>query len=102
MPISKSFLNTYCAVLEWMQVHIPINAKLSLDTETTGLEYDCKIKGYSLCTEDAALYVNLNDNPEFDLLVGLLLKTICERVELLIMHNAVYDLRVLKNYGLEL
>jgi DNA polymerase-1 len=101
VTINKSFLNTYGAVLEWMQVHIPLNAKLSLDTETTGLEYDCKIKGYSLCTEDAALYVNLNDNPEFDLLLNALRTVLGTRVNLLIMQNAPFDLRVLKSYEID-
>jgi DNA polymerase-1 len=97
LQTNKSFLNTYCAVLEWMQVHIPLNAKLSLDTETTGIEYDCKLKGYSLCTGESALYVNLNDNPEFDLLVNALRTLLTTKVNLLIMQNAPFDLRVLRS-----
>ena len=100
MQVNKSFLNTYCAVQEWMNVHIPLNATVSLDTETTGLEYDCKILGYSLCTTDAALYVNLNNNPEFDLLLNAL-RTLMLRVCTLIMHNAPFDLRVLRNYQID-
>jgi DNA polymerase-1 len=97
VTINKSFLNTHSAVLEWVELHIPNNTTLSLDTETDGLHYNCKLKGISLCTGTDSVYINLNDNPDLDLILAELLNVICGRVGLLIMHNAPFDLRVLKS-----
>ena len=95
----KQFPATLQEVQEWVKSYV--TSVMSLDTETDGLHYGCKLKGISLCNGRSACYINLDNNPDFGKILDLVLKTICN-VDLLIMHNASFDLRVLKQYGLEL
>jgi DNA polymerase I-like protein with 3'-5' exonuclease and polymerase domains len=99
--MEKSFPKTLKEVQLWLSANIKADMTLAVDTETDGLHYNCKLKGISLCTGTNAVYINLEDNTEFDAIVDLILKTICE-VKLLIGHNISFDLRVLTQYGLEL
>ncbi len=99
--MAKSFLSTYDEVREWLVNCVTKDSNISLDTETDGLHYNCKLKGISLCNGTDAVYINLNNNTDFDLIIAELLNVICGRVKLLVMHNAPFDLRVLKSYCID-
>ncbi len=70
---------------------------MSLDTETTDLRYyPLELLGFSLANGDEACYVN-----DVSPLVLSELKNLVENLQLCIMHNAVYDLKVLHKYDIE-
>jgi len=84
---------------------------ITFDTETTGLDKDCKVIGISVCAEESkAYYVILQkwDVSTSQLLecepnqsiIALLQSLIGKR---LIAHNAIFDCRVIKdNFGIDL
>ena len=79
------------AQLEWNVV--------SLDTETTALEYDkLEAIGYSVTDGKTVVYVDLNDQPQGLRILGEFLK----RTKTVIMHNAVFDAKVLYKYGVKI
>ncbi len=97
--MNKSFLRDLIDVQVWLDSYEePV---MSLDTETDGLHFGCKLKGISLCNGKEACYINLDNNPDFDLIIAELLNVICGIVKLLILHHAAFDLRVLKSVGIE-
>lgn len=67
----------------------------SFDTETSSLDFlDMELVGFSLCNGTAACYVICDiDFGLYDIFI--------EEIDLLIMHNAVFDLKVLHKYGIE-
>lgn len=76
--------------------------KLAFDTETTSLDYcELDIQGFSLCDGHKACYVNLVQNGERGAILGSLKHLLtCGKMELLIMHNASFDLAVLHKIGI--
>lgn len=78
----------------WTEKH-KYSKYLAFDTETTGLDITTlEILGFSLSDGEDSCYVRLGKECPVDVIKTLMNRT-------LIMHNAVYDLKVLKKYGLE-
>jgi len=74
---------------------------MAFDAETTSLNYiDMELVGFSLSTDTAACYVDLFDKNPFPDFLGVF-PDIWNNIELLIMHNAPFDLKVLYKYGIE-
>jgi len=75
----------------------------SIDTETTSLSYlDLELIGFSLCDGKQACYVDLLDqyiNKEEALTV---LDFYIGEADMIVMHNAPFDMAVLKKYGIEI
>lgn len=72
---------------------------IALDTETTSLRYiNLDIIGFSLCDGKKACYVDVR-NKYRDKLLGLLSYYLIEYDPLVIMHNAPFDLMVLRKVG---
>jgi DNA polymerase-1 len=90
----KTVINNYLEFCDWLKVEKrPV---MSFDTETTSLKYfDLECIGFSLATDTAACYVKMDGwNHPAD----------CWRLlddVLLIIHNAVFDLKVMYKYGIE-
>jgi DNA polymerase-1 len=75
---------------------LPNYPTIAVDTETDGLEKDCKLKGCSFCGEPGKAYWLPIDRYEgADVWEALKGKT-------LIMHNAKFDLQVLARHGCDL
>ena len=90
----KTVITNYSNFCDWLKKNKqPI---MGFDAETTSLSYlDMECMGFSLATDKAACYV-IPDNPGnlIDYFTGLQGIT-------LVMHNAVFDLKVLHKYGYE-
>lgn len=78
---------------------------MAFDTETTSLKLtELKLEGVSFCDGKTAGYIFLADyengyiNEEYDLIIQDIVNYL-NRVELLIGHNIVYDLKVMYKYG---
>ena len=72
----------------------------SLDTETTSLEWlDLEIIGFSICDGVQACYVNTDSKYKQQLLD--ILEFYIMEAELIIMHNASFDLMALQKEGIE-
>lgn len=105
----KSIIHTLSEFQDWWESEYrPI---MAFDTETTSLNYlDMELVGFSLATDTAACYVDLIkcqpyrpaffDVSAFGEFLGVF-PDIWNQIELLIMHNAVFDLKVLHKYGIE-
>lgn len=98
MKMIKSFPKTINEVMIWFNGMKPYT--LAVDVETDGLRWNCELKGVSFCDGIKACYINLECNPDRKRIIDFILQKISE-VDLLIMHNASFDLRVLNKYGLE-
>jgi len=74
---------------------------IALDTETTGLSY-VKLEpvGFSLAYEGQSCYANLWENEQAPSLVKLLMNFLSKKAQLLILHHAPFDLKVLYKMGL--
>ncbi len=73
---------------------------VAFDTETTGLDYmTLSIEGFSVCDGIATIYVDLIDK-QLEQYLSLLQKMLT-KTNTLIMHNAVFDLKVLKKYKID-
>jgi len=74
---------------------------LSFDTETTSLKYtELEIEGISLCNRHKACYMDFVGKPIDYIKEALSL--IFEQVTTVIAHNIVYDMKVIKKYGISL
>ncbi len=96
--MQKNFPKTLIEVKEWFKTLNP--TVLSLDTETTGLDFDCDLMGISLCDGLQAGYINLEKHLYREFILAELINLL-ENTSLLIMHNSPFDLRVLKQHGVE-
>jgi len=69
----------------------------SLDTETTSLDYDImQLEGISLCDGNLAAYIDFTTLKKFDKLeIKKSLSNLLIQADLVIMHNAPFDLKVL-------
>ena len=73
---------------------------VGFDTETTSLDwYELKIEGFSLYDGCNSIYVDLIDNIDTPQIMKLL-DQVLNSSKLVIMHNAVYDLGVLRKYNM--
>ena len=91
----KTVIQNIEGLLDWFT---PIPSKLSLDTETTSLNYfDLDCIGISLCDGERACYVNLEALPLFVAEIGKLLP----QVQKLIFHNAPFDMKVLHKLSIK-
>lgn len=92
--MKKTLIKNYCDFCGWLKENKqPV---MGFDTETTSLSYlkmDCI--GFSLATNRAACYV-IPERPENLIDYFMQLKGIT-----LVIHNAVFDLKVLYKYGYE-
>jgi len=74
----------------------------AIDTETTSLNYlELEIIGFSICDGDRACYVDLtwcDDSAH----VLRLLRFYINDADVIIMHNAPFDMMVLKKYNIEI
>jgi len=71
------------------------------DTETTSLKYlELDIEGCSFCDGKKVCYIDLIDNPEKEIILNYLCTEIFTLNKILIAHNIVFDLKVLKKYGI--
>jgi DNA polymerase-1 len=92
----KTVIHTPLEFLKWWQAHRqPV---MSLDTETTSLDYlEMELEGFSLCNGTHSCYVQY-DNHEWVLAA---LKDVVDYLDVTVMHNAVFDLKVLHKYNTE-
>lgn len=75
---------------------LPVYKVLAVDTETDGLERDCKLLGLSLCGEpNKAFWLPVGNFEAYDLWEML-------KGKYLIMHNSKFDLDVLERHGCDL
>ena len=82
----------------WLSTIGPL---FGFDTETTDLNYyRLEIEGCSFCDGEQSCYIDLVDNTQFRGIIDSL-KQCIESAELVIMHNAPFDLKVLYKYGIE-
>jgi DNA polymerase-1 len=97
--------------LEELAAYIKANDFMAVDTETTGVNQDAKIIGYSVCADiDTAYYVILRhwDKDKQELIDTDLIEPSQAVVELLatkqlVMHNAIFDCIVFKRaFGIDL
>ena len=96
--MKKSIQRNYLEFCEWIKTNITDkNVEIiAFDSETTSLAYlELECIGFSLATDKASCYV-IPDRSEnlIDYFMALKGKT-------LIMHNAIFDLKVLHKYGFE-
>lgn len=74
----------------------------ALDTETTSLNYlDMQLVGISLYNGVKACYIDLFENSELTNILGVL-NSWLQSLELIVLHNAPFDLKVLSKYGFNL
>lgn len=72
----------------------------SFDTETTGLDYyTLELEGMSFCDGKNAFYIDLIDNPDFNMIIAYI-HELFKSNHILICHNIVFDLKVLQKYGI--
>ena len=73
----------------------------SLDTECTSLSWlHLEITGYSVCDGVQACYVNITPEHKQELLN--ILEYYLSEAKLVIMHNAAFDMMVLRKVGIEI
>ncbi len=94
----KKILQDTVDVFDWLNDNL--SPVMALDTETDGVHYGCNLKGVSITNGINVCYINLDNNIQFSAIISVL-KTIIPTIELLVMHHAVFDLRVLKSYGID-
>ena len=96
--MDKTVIHTPLEFLKWWQAHRqPV---MSLDTETTSLDYlDLELEGFSLCNGSHSCYV-VRPEPDGSWVLEAL-KDVVDHLDITIMHNAVFDLKVLHKYGIE-
>ena len=76
--------------------------KLAVDTETTGLDcHTLELVGISLYNGEYACYIDLYENPDFDIIIKFLIEQF-KTVEKVIAHNVKFDYMVLYKYNLYL
>lgn len=96
--MQESFIKTQSEVKDWFAGRR--FEALSLDIETDGLGIDCILKGISFCDGIRACYVDFNDNPEMAFIIDYLKYCLPDAVGIVVGHNLSFDLRVLKQYGI--
>jgi len=87
-------------ILNWFSTRPRI---VAFDTETTSLSYlDLELVGMSFCDGQRACYINYWSMSDVDKLftINYMFVYLSECVDLVIMHNAPYDLKVLFKYGI--
>jgi len=92
--MNKKVIKSYLDYCDWLQKNK--QSVMGFDTETTSLSYlDMECIGFSLATDKEACYV-IPDRPGNLIDYFMQLEGIT-----LIMHNSVFDLKVLHKYGFE-
>lgn len=75
---------------------------VSFDTETSSLDYiTLDLEGFSFCNGEKAFYVDLINNSERHKIITHL-NTLFKKVKILVGHNLVFDLKVLRKCGINL
>ena len=73
----------------------------ALDTETTSLDYlDLEIIGFSICDGKQACYVDIKKRHKKELL--MILDYYLSEAKMVVMHNASFDMLVLRKEGIEI
>jgi DNA polymerase-1 len=101
--------NKLCLELREVREFLEKSKTASLDTETTALRYtDLDIEGISMCNGTNAIYIPFlfrknekvywKNNATQEILT--VVKQYIEKMDMLIMHNAPFDLKVLHKYGI--
>lgn len=97
--MNRIVLSEEVDVCDWFSPTFP-HTSLSFDVETDGLPYpQMTLYGISFCDGKRACYINLYNNPNTDNIISRL-KLILAKQELMIAHNAIYDMLVFNEYGL--
>jgi len=74
----------------------------SFDTETTSLSYyDLRLEGISFCDGENAFYIDLVGSNEINWIISYL-NDLFKVNKILIAHNVVFDLKVLRKYGIKI
>ncbi len=95
--MTKDIFDSPFLLKYWMSKLKPV---FSLDTETTSLSWlDLEIIGFSICDGTQACYVNCDTKYKQELLD--ILEFYIMEAELIIMHNASFDMMVLRKEGIE-
>ena len=98
MKIQKSIIKTNAELFDWLY---PRKTILSVDCETTSLDYfEMKLVGVSFCDGENACYVDLWENPKYSVMLKTLKVFFHEYGGTLIMHNSIFDLKVLYKFGI--
>ena len=100
----KEVIHTPVEFLSWWQGHR--EHVMSFDTETTSLDYlTMELEGFSLCNGTHACYVDVLPTPyvrrEVPTMWIQALKDVIDYLDIVVMHNAAFDLKVLYKYGIE-
>ena len=83
---------------------------VAFDTETTSLDWDRQIVGYSVATENGGWYVPINhaktlffehENVEESVALQPVFDLFTNPEKTVIIHNAKFDIKVLRNHGLD-
>ena len=98
MIVEKSIIKTPDAFKSWIY-GVDLNKVISLDLETDGLGFGCQIEGVSLCDGLRACYYPIEVLDRVEALKDL--QTLLTGIKGLIVHNAYFDIRVLREHGLK-
>ena len=94
----KDIIDSPFILKNWFAKCKPV---LSLDTETTSLNWlDLEIIGFSICDGVQAAYINCDTKYKQELLN--ILEYYISEARLVIMHNAAFDMMVLRKYGIKI
>lgn len=95
--MNKTVIHTPLDFLRWWQAHR--QPTMSFDTECTSLDYlELELEGFSICNGTHSCYVVRELGSQWALEA---LKDVIEYLDVTVMHNAVFDLKVLHKYGIE-
>ncbi len=94
--------------LEKLQERLATEKILAFDTETTGLEYDREMVGFSVaCSDTEGWYVPVGhidlvaDNVRMDRAEAFLASLFMDPERTLYIHNAKFDLKTVRNHGID-
>jgi len=92
--MDKRILTKWTGFRDWCGGDI---STLALDFECTNASYlGLQVAGWSACNGESLCYVDVLDNPQYKILCNQLAFILREKVKCLIMHNAPFDMRILK------
>ena len=99
--MNLQIIKTHKEFQKWIIEH-PLKPFISVDTETTSRNYlEMDLLGISFCSGTNAVYFDLLNNPEQKHLL-MAFQDIINTAQLLIFHNAAFDIKVLTKFGIKI
>jgi len=97
--MDKHILTKWTEFRDWCRGDI---STLALDFECTNASYlGLQVAGWSACNGESLCYVDVLDNPQYQILCNQLAHILRDKVKCLIMHNAPFDMRILKQLDIQ-